>query len=144
MKSRLLVPILTAVFLAALPVLAHHPFSAEYDWKQPMTVTGTVTKLDWANPHAHIYVDAKDPDGKTKSWTFELGGINALTNAGWSKDIVKAGDTVTVDTWLSKTQSNVGNVKSIKLPDGRELSGASSIVDPNANPKDARPKTDKV
>jgi len=143
MKSKLFVSIIT-VFLAAFPVLAHHPFSAEYDWKQPISVTGTVSKLDWANPHAHIYVDAKDPDGKTRSWTFELGGLNALTNAGWSKDIVKTGDTVVVDAWLSKSQSNVGNVKSIKLPNGRELSGASSIVDPNANPTDAKPKTDKV
>jgi Family of unknown function (DUF6152) len=142
MKSKLFVSVMT-VFLAALPVLAHHPFSAEYDWKQTVTVTGTVSKLDWANPHAHIYVDAKDSDGTVKNWTFELGGINALTNAGWSKDIVKTGDTITVDAWLSKSQRNAANVKSIKLPNGRELSGASSIVDPNANPTDAKPKTDK-
>ena len=143
MKSKLFVSIMT-VFLAALPLLAHHPFSAEYDWKQPVTVTGTVSKLDWANPHAHLYVDAKDPDGKMKNWTFELGGINALTNAGWSKEAVKTGDTVTIDAWLSKSQSNLANVKSIKLPSGRELSGASSIVDPNANPTDVKSKTDKV
>lgn len=143
MKSTLMVSIMT-VFLAALPALAHHPFSAEYDWKQPVTVTGTVSKLDWANPHAHLYVDAKDSDGKTKSWTFELGGINALTNAGWSKETVKTGDTVTVDAWLSKSQSNMANVKSIKLQSGRELSGASSIVDPNANPTEPKVKTDKV
>jgi hypothetical protein len=143
MKSILVVSMMT-VFLAALPVLAHHPFSAEYDWKQPVTVTGTVSKLDWANPHAHIYVDAKDPGGKTKTWTFELGGINALTNAGWSKDSVKTGDIVTVEAWLSKSESNVANVKSIKLPSGRELSGASSIVDPNANPSDVKSEKDKV
>ena len=143
MKSKLFVSVMT-VFLAALPLLAHHPFSAEYDWKQPVTVTGTVSKLDWANPHAHIYVDAKDADGSVKSWTFELGGINALTNAGWNKETVKMGDTITIDAWLSKSQRNVANVKSIKLPNGRELSGGSSIVDPNANPTDIRQKTDKV
>jgi hypothetical protein len=143
MKSKLFVCVMT-VFLATLPLLAHHPFSAEFDWKQPVTVTGTVSKLDWANPHAHLYVDAKDPDGKMKNWTFELGGINALTSAGWSKEIVKTGDTVTVDAWLSKSQPNLANVKSIKLPNGRELSGASSIVDPNANPTDVKAKTDKV
>jgi len=143
MKSILVVSMMT-VFLAALPVLAHHPFSAEYDWKQPVTVTGTVSKLDWANPHAHLYVDAKDSDGKTKNWTFELGGINALTNAGWSKETVKTGDTITVDAWLSKSQSNLANVKSIKLQSGRELSGGSSIVDPNANPTEPKVKTDKV
>ena len=143
MKSTLMVSIMT-VFLAALPALAHHPFSAEYDWKQPVTVTGTVSKLDWANPHAHLYVDAKDSDGKTKSWTFELGGINALTNAGWSKEAVKAGDTITVDAWLSKSQSNMANVKSIKLQSGRELSGGSPIADPNANPTEPKVKTEKV
>jgi Family of unknown function (DUF6152) len=143
MKSRLMVSIMT-VFLAALPVLAHHPFSAEYDWKQPVTVTGIVSRLDWANPHAHIYVDAKSSDGKTTSWAFELGSINALVTAGWSKDTLKTGDNVTVDAWLSRSQKNVANVKSITLPNGRELSGASSIVDPNANPTDAKAKTDKV
>jgi hypothetical protein len=143
MKSKVFVSLVT-VFLAALPLLAHHPFSAEYDWKQPVTVMGTVSKLDWANPHAHLYLDAKDPDGTVKNWTFELGGINALTSAGWSKEIVKAGDIVTIDAWLSKSQRNVANVKSIKLPNGRELSGGSSIVDPNANPTDVKPKTEKV
>jgi hypothetical protein len=142
MKPKLFVSLVT-VFLAALPLLAHHPFSAEYDWKQPVTLTGTVSKLDWANPHAHLYLDAKDADGTVKNWTFELGGINALTSAGWSKDIVKAGDIVTIEAWLSKSQRNVANVKSIKLPNGRELSGGSSIVDPNANPTE-KSKTEKV
>ena len=129
---------LIVVALMGMPLLAHHPFSAEYDWKQPVTVTGTVSKLDWANPHAHLFVDAKDADGKSKTWSFELGGLNALTMAGWNKTILKTGDTVVVDAWLSKSQSNLGNVKSIKLPDGRELSGGSSIGDPDS--KEINPK----
>jgi hypothetical protein len=135
MISRLFV-LITFLLTATLPVLAHHPFSAEYDWKKPVTVSGTVTKFDWANPHTRVYLDAKGTDGKTTKWTFELGGVNALTKAGWQKSTVKDGDTITVDAWLSKNQSNVGNVKSIRLANGRELSGASTIVDPN--PSDAK------
>ncbi|HZI50308.1 MAG TPA: DUF6152 family protein [Terriglobia bacterium] len=130
MRSKLFPLVLVA--LMGLPASAHHPFSAEYDWKQPVTITGTVSKLDWANPHAHLFVDAKDTEGKTKAWSLELGGLNALTTAGWSKTTLKMGDTVVIDAWLSKSQPNLGNVKSVKLPDGRELSGASSIADPNA------------
>jgi hypothetical protein len=130
------------VVLFATPVSAHHPFTAEFDWKQPVTITGTVSKLDWANPHAHIYVDSKAADGQTKSWTFELGGLNALAAAGWNKSIVRTGDTVVIDAWLSKSQSSLANVKSIKLPDGRELSGASSIADPNAKETDPKGKAD--
>ena len=138
MVSRLLASILILLF--AMPVSAHHPFTAEYDWKQPVTVTGTVSKLDWANPHARIFVDSKDADGKTKSWSFELGGLNALTNAGWNKTALKTGDMIQVDAWLSKSQPNMGNVKSVKLPDGRELSGASSIADPNAKDTEQKGK----
>jgi uncharacterized protein DUF6152 len=123
------------VLLATLPLLAHHPFSAEYDWKKPVTVSGTITKVDWSNPHSHIYVDAKDADGKMKNWSFELGGVSALTRAGWSKTTLKNGDTVTVDAWLSRNQSNMGNVKSVTLSSGKELSGASSIVEPASSTK---------
>src|SRR5687768_313600 len=118
------------LLLATLPALAHHPFFVEYDWKKPVTVSGTITKVDWANPHAHIYVEAKDTNGQTRNWTFELGGISALTRAGWSKATVKNGETVTVDAWLSRNKDNVGNVKSVTLSSGKELSGASSIVEP--------------
>ena len=133
---------LAFIVLLAMPAVAHHPFSAEYDWKQPVTVTGTVSKLDWANPHAHLYVDAKDAEGRTKNWSFELGGLNALTTAGWSKTVLKMGDTVVIDAWLSKSQGNLANLKSVKLPDGRELSGASSIADPNAVQTDPKGKAD--
>ena len=135
MTSKLLSLITIVLVVTTLPVLAHHPFTLEYDWKKPVTVTGTITKVDWANPHSHLYVDAKDPDGSIKKWTFELGSVNALTNAGWSKTTVKSGDTVTVDAWLSRSQSNAANVKSVKLASGRELLGGSSISDPKATEK---------
>ena len=124
---------LSLIVLGTVSLLGHHPFSAEFDWKKPVTVTGTVTKFDWSNPHAYLYVDAKGTDGKTQNWTFELGGINALTKAGWAKTTVKTGDSVTVDAWMSRSKNNAGNVKSITLPDGREFSGASSIGEPGTN-----------
>jgi hypothetical protein len=129
MTSKLFL-MLSLIVLGTLPLLGHHPFSAEYDWKKPVTVTGTVTKFDWSNPHSMLYVDAKGTDGKTQTWTFELGGINGLTKAGWAKTTLKAGDLITVDAWQSKSSSTAGNVKSVTLRDGRELSGASSIVMP--------------
>jgi len=132
---RKLLSVSILVGATTMPVLAHHPFSAEYDWKKPVTVQGTITKVDWSNPHAHISVDAKDTAGKTKNWRFELGGISALTRAGWDKNTVKTGDSVTVDAWLSRSNDSAGNVKSVKLASGRELSGASSIVEPDTSEK---------
>ena len=129
MISRLFL-LVSMVLLGTLSVLAHHPFSAEFDWKRPVTVVGTVTKVDWSNPHAHIYVDGKGLDGKAQNWTFELGSLSALSKAGWTKTTVKMGDTVTVDAWLSRSSNSAGNVKSVTLSNGRELSGASSIGDP--------------
>ena len=119
------------VLLLAIPVLAHHPFSAEYDWKKPVSITGAVTKLEWENPHAYLYVGVEDETGKSETWTFEMGSLSALQKAGWRKDTVKMGDTVTVDGWLarSKSKANTANMKAIWLSNGRELSGASSIGD---------------
>ena len=108
---------------------AHHPFSAEYDWTKPVTIMGSVSKLEWANPHATLYVDAKDENGKVKQWKLEMGGLAALTRAGWNRNTVKMGDQVTVEGWMAKTQNDRANVKSVKLPDGRELAGGSSILD---------------
>jgi hypothetical protein len=122
------------VLLLAIPVLAHHPFSAEYDWKKPISLTGTVTKLEWENPHARLYIDVENPDGKVENWNFEMGSVSALRKASWSKDAVKMGDTVTVDGWLARSKANTANMKAVWLADGRELSGASSIG--NAEPRE--------
>src|SRR6185436_4495773 len=115
-----------AVFLTT-PVLAHHPFSVEFDWKKPVSLTGTVTKVEWENPHARIFLDIEDDSGKTQNWSFEMGSPRALQKAGWRKDTVKTGDTVTVDGWLARSPAKgyAGNMKSLWLANGRELSGAS-------------------
>src|SRR5689334_15180124 len=90
-------------WLLTVPVLAHHPFSVEYDWKKPVSLTGTVTKFEWENPHARLFIDVEDETGKTQSWNFELGGLSALLKAGWRKNTLKMGDTVTVDGWLARS-----------------------------------------
>ena len=128
MRTRLAL-IAGAMLLLAAAVYAHHPFSAEYDWTKPVTVTGTVNKVDWSNPHASLYVDGKDENGQTRQWVLEMGSPAALTRAGWTRTIVKQGDQITVDAWMSKTKKDRANVKSVKLADGRELSGGSSILD---------------
>jgi DNA/RNA endonuclease YhcR with UshA esterase domain len=129
MKKQLsFIAIATVLFLAAA-TYAHHPFSAEYDWTKPVTLTGTVTKLEWTNPHVMMHVDAKDDTGQMKQWTLEMGNTTMLTKAGWTRNMVKMGDTVTVEGWMSKTQKDRASVKSVQLPDGRVLSGGSSIME---------------
>jgi len=73
---------------------AHHPFSAEYDWTKPVTIMGTVSKVEWTNPHAFMYVDAKDEQGNMKQWKLEMGGLAALTRGGWTRNTLKMGDQV--------------------------------------------------
>ena len=118
----------TILFLAAA-TYAHHPFSAEYDWTKPVTLNGKVTKLEWTNPHVQMQIEAKDDSGQMKQWMLEMGNTTVLTKAGWTRTTVKNGDMVMVEGWMSKTQPNRVSVKSVKLPDGRELSGGSSIMD---------------
>ena len=83
--------------LSAASASAHHSFAAEFDRNLPVTVTGTVTKVEWMNPHARFYIDAKDDAGKTVNWDFELASPNGLMRRGWNRNSMKIGDTVTVD-----------------------------------------------
>jgi hypothetical protein len=127
MKSQMALLAGAVILVLTVSAFAHHPFSAEYDWKQPVTLTGTVSKIEWSNPHALLYIDGKDQNGEMKHWTLEMGSPGALTQAGWTRTTLKMGDQITVDAWMSKTKNDHANVKSVKLADGRELSAASSI-----------------
>ena len=127
MKTNLAVPAaVLGMIVSAVPALAHHSFAAEYDAKKPVKVSGTVTKMEWMNPHARFYVDVKDDSGKVTSWNFELGAIPTLLKQGWKKDSLKAGDQVTVEGSRNKDGSNTANARTVTLPDGRKVFGGSS------------------
>ncbi|HXP87461.1 MAG TPA: DUF6152 family protein [Bryobacteraceae bacterium] len=118
---------------AALPVFAHHSFSAEYDQNQPITLKGTVTKLEWMNPHVYNYIDVKDQKGNVKSWAIEAGAPNGLYRAGWRKDSLKVGDVVTVEGYRAKDSGDHVNGRSVTLADGRRVfAGAADDGGPNS------------
>jgi Family of unknown function (DUF6152) len=107
-------------------VSAHHSFAAEYDGTKPITVNGVVTKIEWTNPHARIYVDVKDDKGTVTNWNFELGGPLQLNRLGWKRDTVKVGDQVKVDGYLAKDGSKMANARNVVFADGRKVFAGSS------------------
>src|ERR1700722_7975024 len=130
MKSRWLV----VLFVAAMPMFAHHSFAAEYDSNQPITLKGTLTKTEWTNPHGWIYIDVKADDGKVTNWAIELGSPNCLLPRGLRRTDFPSGTEVTVKGSRSKSGSPTVNASSVTLPDGRNLYTGSS--DPNAKGAD--------
>ena len=104
---------------AAIPVSAHHSFTAQYDSTKPITVTGTVTKIEWTNPHARFYIDVKDANGTVTNWELELGSPNTLIRYGWKRDSMKVGESVTVEGYLARDGSKTANAKTVKFTDGR-------------------------
>jgi hypothetical protein len=113
--------------LAAAPAMAHHSFAAEYDSKKPVKITGTITKVDWMNPHVYFFMDVEGDSGKVTQWGFEMGPPNLLQRAGWTRNTMKIGDVVVVEGTLAKDGTNQGNARTVTLAStGQRLGAASS------------------
>ena len=110
-----------AALLAAAPVWAHHAFAAEFDGKTPVKLQGTVTKMEWINPHAWIHIDVKDTDGKVTNWMVECGTPNTLLRRGVNKNSVTAGMEIVVDGYQAKDGSNKANGRDVTFADGRKV-----------------------
>ena len=119
--NRNLLLALTLCFSAAVPVVAHHAFAAEYDNKQFMTVSGTVTKVEWTNPHAYVYMDVPDASGKAVNWAFEGYPPVTLKRTGFARDMIKVGDKITMTAWKSKDGANRGAGREITFADGKKV-----------------------
>ena len=100
-------------FLAAVPVAAHHSFAAEFDIARPLMLTGTVTKVEWTNPHAWIFFDVKDDKGNVRNWAMEFSSANGLLRAGWTRDSLKVGDVATVEGFGARDGSDTGNASAV-------------------------------
>src|ERR1700730_6707472 len=108
--------------VAVLPALAHHAFVAEYDASKSTTLHGVVAKVEWTNPHARFYVDVKDNSGKVTNWNLELASPNALRRLGWTRDVLKVGDQVSVLVAPAKDGAKMANARTHTLSDPRQMS----------------------
>src|SRR5439155_9843872 len=101
--------------------LAHHPFSSEFDASKPVTITGTVSRIEWTAPHVYVFMDSKDVNGKTASWKLEGANPNTLEGNGWKSAMLKKGDRITAMAFRAMDGSNLVSARSIKLANGRTL-----------------------
>jgi hypothetical protein len=121
--------------LAAGAVAAHHSFAAEFDIGKPVKLAGPVTKMEWTNPHAWIFIDAKNDKGEVQNWAIELVGINDLVRRGWGRNRVQVGEEISVDGYAAKNGKNIANAASVKLAKSGELLWASVARDSQKDDK---------
>jgi hypothetical protein len=143
MNSKLTAILGTAALLmsvAAIPALAHHSFSAEFDSTKPVTLEGTVVKMDFVNPHSWLYLDVKGPDGQIQHWSVEGGAPGVLLCNGWTRNTLPEGTKIVVHGFMSKDGAYRANSRDIQLPDGKKLSTGSSYGDGKEATKEAPKK----
>ena len=138
MRNRLVIVVTTVVALmaAALPLAAHHSFSAEFDGSKSVTLDGKVVMMEWVNPHSWLHIDVTAPDGKVERWKVEGGSPNVLQRLGWTRDSLPAGTRVKVTGAPAKDGAHRLNSQNIQFPDGRKMSLGGS----NPNEAADRPK----
>jgi hypothetical protein len=131
-----LVVVGTGLMLAGVPAMAHHSFAAEYDATKPVKFTGTVTQMEWINPHAWIHMDVKQPDGKVVNWMVEAGAPNALLRRGFNKQSLLPGTVITVEGYQAKDGALRANGRDITYLDGKKLFvGSSGTGAPDERPE---------
>jgi hypothetical protein len=124
---------------AAVPAIAHHSFAAEFDAKRPVKLRGTVTKMEWINPHSWIHIDVKTPDGKVEKWMVEGGAPNALLRRGWNRNSLLPGTEILVEGFQAKDGAMRANGRDITFADGKKLFVGSSGIGAPDERKDDQP-----
>lgn len=117
------------LLVSAAPMFAHHSFAAEYDASKPVDLKGTVTKVEWTNPHARFYVDVKDANGKVTNWNFELASPNVLTRNGWTRHSLQEGDVISVQGSQAKDGAYLANARTVTLASGKKVFAGSATDD---------------
>jgi len=135
MNPKVLAVAAALLLTASAVVGAHHGFSSEYDEKKPLTLTGTVSKIEWMNPHARFYIDVKDASGKVTNWNFELASVNSLRRNGWTQFTLKVGDVVTASGYAALSGVPMANASAVRLADGTRLFADTSAPSVQQTPQ---------